>query len=55
LSRAPKKKIPIGLARLRKALPPPGKVVKSKKDVLRKRAKAELSRQLKSQLARGNS
>ncbi|MDP9129034.1 MAG: hypothetical protein M3N35_01485 [Candidatus Binatota bacterium] len=49
------KKIPIGLAKVRKELPPPGKILKSKKDVLRKRAKAELSRELKSQLSGGNS
>ncbi|MGZ8499055.1 MAG: hypothetical protein ACXW5W_11530 [Candidatus Binatia bacterium] len=44
------KKLPIGLAKVRKELPPPGKILKSKKDVLRKRAKAELSRKLKASL-----
>jgi hypothetical protein len=44
------KKISIGLAKVRKELPPPGKILKSKKDVLRKRAKAELSRELKASL-----
>ncbi len=43
------KKIPIGLAKVRKELPPPGKILRSKKDLLRKRAKAELSRALKEQ------
>jgi hypothetical protein len=32
---------------VRKELPPPGKVLKNKKDALRKRAKAELRRALK--------
>ena len=49
------KKIPIGLAKVRKELPPPGKILRSKKDVLRKRAKAELRRELKQQLNNGNS
>lgn len=49
------KKIPIGLAKVRKQLPPPGKILKSKKDLLRKRAKAELRRELKGHLNRGNS
>ncbi|MGZ8490029.1 MAG: hypothetical protein ACXWW4_15985 [Candidatus Binatia bacterium] len=44
------KKLPIGLAKVRKELPPPGKILRSKKDVLRKRAKAELSRELKASL-----
>lgn len=41
------KKIPLGLARVRKELPPPGKVFKSKKDEQRKRAKDKLRRELK--------
>jgi len=45
------KKIPVGLARVRKELPPPGKVLKSKKDALRKRAKAELRRALKASIS----
>jgi hypothetical protein len=48
------KRIPIGLAKLRKELPPPGKILQSRKDLLRKRAKAELRRELKGQL-NGNS
>jgi hypothetical protein len=49
------KKIPIGLAKVRKELPPPGKILQNKKDVLRKRAKAELRREIKQQLNNGNS
>jgi hypothetical protein len=49
------KKIPLGLALVRKELPPPGKVLKSKKDALRKRAKAELRRKLKESLRSGQS
>ena len=49
------KKIPIGLAKVRKEVPPPGKILRSKKDLLRKRAKAELSRELKEQLNSGDS
>jgi hypothetical protein len=49
------KKIPPGLARVRKELPPPGKVLKSKKDGLRKRAKAELRRALKESVNSGRS
>jgi hypothetical protein len=37
-----KKKIPPGLARLRKQIPPPGKIFKSKKSDQRKRSKEEL-------------
>jgi len=54
LSPAPKK-IPIGLAKVRKELPPPGKILKSKKDLLRKRTKAELRRELKESLHNGQS
>ena len=49
------KKIPIGLAKVRKQLPPPGKILQSRKDLLRKRAKAELRRELKGRLSGGNS
>lgn len=48
------KKIPIGLAKVRKELPPPGKILKNKKDVTRERAKAELRRALKEQLSDSN-
>jgi len=48
------KRIPIGLARVRKELPPPGKILQNKIDVLRKRAKAALRRELKEQLSEGN-
>jgi hypothetical protein len=41
------KKIPIGLARVRKELPPPGRIIKSKKTKRRKRAKDELREELK--------
>ena len=47
------KKIPVGLAMVRKEMPPPGKILPNKKDVLRKRAKAELRRALKEQLSDG--
>ncbi|HET7007586.1 MAG TPA: hypothetical protein VFK65_18920 [Candidatus Binatia bacterium] len=47
------KKIPVGLATVRKEMPPPGKILPNKKDVLRKRAKAELRRALKEQLSDG--
>ena len=49
------KKIPIGLAKVRKELPPPGKILPSKKDLLRKRAKAELQRQLKAAVSNSRS
>ena len=54
MSPAPKK-IPIGLAKVRKELPPPGKILQSKKDLLRKRAKAELRREFKEQSGDGTS
>jgi len=41
------KKIPPGLARIRKEIPPPGKVFKSKKSDQRKRSKKELRQELK--------
>jgi len=40
------KRVPIGLARVRKELPPPGKIFKSKKTESRKRAKEKLQREL---------
>ena len=40
------KRIPPGLAKVRKELPPPGKIFKSKKDESRKRAKENLLREL---------
>ena len=47
---APRKKIPIGLARVRKELPPPGRIIESKKAKRRKRAKDELREELKGPL-----
>jgi len=44
------KRIPLGLARVRKELPPPGKVFKSKQIDQRKRAKEKLRRELKETL-----
>jgi hypothetical protein len=41
------KRIPLGLARVRKALPRPGKVFESKKTDQRKRTKEKLRRELK--------
>jgi hypothetical protein len=46
----PSKKIPPGLARVRKELPPPGKIIKSKKIERRQRAKEKLLRELKETL-----
>ena len=48
------KKIPIGLAKVRKDLPPPGIILQNKIDVFRKRAKAELLRELIEQLSDGD-
>lgn len=39
-----RKRIPQGLARVRKAVPPPGKVFKNKKRDTRQRAKEDLRR-----------
>lgn len=47
---APRKKIPLGLARVRKELPPPGRIIESKKTQQRKRAKDELREELKESL-----
>jgi hypothetical protein len=41
-----RKRIPQGLARVRKAVPPPGKVFKDKKRDTRQRAKEDLRRRL---------
>jgi hypothetical protein len=43
----PSKRIPPGLARVRKELPPPGKIIESKKTEQRQRAKERLLRELK--------
>jgi len=47
---APSKKISIGLARVRKEIPPPGKIFVSKKHEARKLAKEQLRRELKESL-----
>jgi len=44
----------MGPAKVRKELPPPGKILQNKKDVLRKRAKATLRREIKEQLSAGD-
>jgi hypothetical protein len=44
------KRIPPGLARVRKELPPPGQIFKSKKKDARKQSKAELRRELQESL-----
>jgi hypothetical protein len=49
------KKVPLGLARVRKELPPPARIFKSKKQERRKRAKEELSQELKESLLRRSS
>jgi hypothetical protein len=41
------KKIPVGLARVRKEIPPPGKIFKSKKTEARQLVKERLRRELK--------
>jgi len=41
------KRIAPGLARVRKELPPPGRIIESKKAEQRKRAKEKLRRELK--------
>jgi len=41
------RRIPQGLARVRKELPPPGKIFKSKKKDNRKQSKEELRRELR--------
>jgi hypothetical protein len=47
LKKAAGKKIPPGLARVRKEIPPPGKIFKSKKSDQRQRRKMELRQELK--------
>jgi hypothetical protein len=47
LKKAAGKKIPPGLARVRKEIPPPGKIFKSKKSDQRQRRKVELRQELK--------
>jgi hypothetical protein len=49
---SPSKKIPIGLARVRKELPPPTKIIKSRKKDQRKHVKDELRQELKATLER---
>jgi len=39
------KRVPIGLARVRKEIPPPGKIFKSKKTESRKRIREKLQRE----------
>ena len=46
------KKILIGLARVRKELPPPSKIIKSRKKDQRKHAKDKLRQELKETLKR---
>jgi hypothetical protein len=48
------KKIPLGLARVRKELPPPGRIIESKKTRQRKRAKEKLREELKAALTDRN-
>ena len=48
------KKIPAGLARVRKELPPPGKMIQSKRTHRRKHAKEEMRQELKLILRRDN-
>jgi hypothetical protein len=55
LSAVPKnktKRIPQGLARVRKELPPPAKIFQSKKKDSRKRSKTELRRELQESFLR---
>jgi hypothetical protein len=51
VKKIPGKKIPPGLARVRKEIPPPGKIFQSKKSDHRKRSKEELRQELKETLA----
>lgn len=46
VSKKKNRRIPPGLARVRKELPPPGKIFKSKKKDNRKQSKADLRREL---------
>jgi hypothetical protein len=54
-SKKPKQRIPPGLARVRKEIPPPGKIFKSKKRDPRKQAKEELCQELKESFPRKSS
>jgi hypothetical protein len=45
------KGIPVALARVRKAVPPPGRTIESRKAMQRRRAKGDLRRELKERLA----
>jgi len=49
------KRVPIGLARVRKELPPPGKIFKSKKSESRQRAREKLRQEVKESVARKSS
>jgi hypothetical protein len=50
VSKKKTRRIPPGLARVRKELPPPGKIFASKKKDIRKRSKEELRRELQESL-----
>jgi hypothetical protein len=52
VSKIKTKRIPLGLARVRKELPPPGQIFKSKKKDNRKQSKAELRRELQESFLR---
>jgi hypothetical protein len=51
----PRRPIPLGLKRVRKAIPPPGKIFKRKNKNSRERAKVELGRELKESFSRNSS
>lgn len=55
MSAAVKRKIPPGLKQVRKELPPPGRVFRSKKTERRKQTKEQLRRELKESLLRKSS
>jgi hypothetical protein len=44
------KRIPAGLAQVRKAVPPPSRIIETRKGIHRRRAKEELRRELKEAL-----
>ena len=50
MSAAVKRKIPPGLKQVRKELPPPGKILRTKKTERRKQTKEQLRRELKESL-----
>jgi len=52
VSKMKTRRIPQGLARVRKELPPPGQIFKSKKKDNRKQSKAELRRELQESFLR---